>query len=49
MEVFDCNGCWTQVRYNDQVKFESIVTEGQFLHCSLTPCGDVGFHVLEHR
>lgn len=49
MEIFDCNGCWTQVRYNDQVKFESIVTEGQFLHCSLTPCEAVGFHVLEHR
>ena len=40
---------WLQVRYNDQVKFESVMTEGQFLHCSLRPCGDVGFHVLEHR
>lgn len=23
-----------QVRYNDQVKLESVKTEGQFLHCS---------------
>ncbi len=25
-----------EVRYNDQVKFESVKTEGQFLHCSAT-------------
>ena len=23
-----------EVRYNDQVKLESVKTEGQFLHCS---------------
>lgn len=40
---------WLQVRYNDQVKFESVKTEGQFLHCSVRPCGAVGFHVLENK
>lgn len=38
-----------QVRYNDQVKFESVKTEGQFLHCSVRLCGAVGFHVLEYK
>ena len=50
-----CYGGWCallpclQVRFNDQVKFESVKTEGQFLHCSARPCGAVGFHVLENR
>ena len=30
-----------EVRYSDQVKFESVVTEGQFLHCSKKTFGDV--------
>lgn len=41
--------CMLQVRYNDQVKFESVKTEGQFLHCSVRLCGAVGFHVLEYK
>ena len=30
-----------EVRYSDQVKFESVATEGQFLHCSKKTFGDV--------
>ena len=40
---------YLQVHYNDQVKFESIKTEGQFLHCSSKMFGDVGFHVLRNK
>ena len=35
-----------EVRFNDQVKFESVKTEGQFLHCSSRPYKGV-FSVLE--
>ena len=38
-----------QVHYKDQVKFESIKTEGQFLHCSGKTFGEVGFHVLKNK
>ena len=38
-----------KVRFNDQVKFESMKTEGQFLHCSVQECGAVGFNVLENK
>ena len=41
--------CWLQVRYNDQIKFESVKAEGQFLHCSARTFGAVNFHVLEYR
>lgn len=34
-----------QVRYNDQVKLESVKTEGQFLHCSTRLYKTVGFMV----
>ena len=37
-----------EVRYNDQVKFESVKTEGQFLHCSTKTFGSE-FKVLEYR
>ena len=37
-----------EVRYNDQIKFESLKTEGQFLHCSATEYG-LRFPVLENR
>jgi hypothetical protein len=30
-----------EVQYSDQVKFESVATEGQFLHCSRKTFGDV--------
>ena len=30
-----------EVHYSDQVKFESVATEGQFLHCSKKTFGDV--------
>ena len=36
-----------EVRYNDQVKLESVKTEGQFLHCSSRHYKKV-FSVLEH-
>jgi hypothetical protein len=36
-----------EVRYNDQAKFESVRTEGQFLHCS-SRCYRNKFPVLEH-
>ena len=29
------------MQYSDQVKFESVATEGQFLHCSKKTFGDV--------
>jgi len=29
-----------QVHYKDRVKFESLKTEGQFLHCSVKQFGD---------
>ena len=35
-----------EVRYNDQVKFESLKTKGQFLHCSNHRFKDK-FHVLK--
>ena len=35
-----------EVRYNDQIKFESLKTKGQFLHCSNHRYKDK-FHVLE--
>ena len=35
-----------EVRYNDQIKFESLKTKGQFLHCSNHRYRDK-FHVLE--
>ena len=34
------------MRYNDQVKFESLKTKGQFLHCSNHRYKDK-FHVLK--
>ena len=37
-----------QVRYQDQIKFESVMIEGQYLHCSMRPYGSVGFYVFEH-
>ena len=37
-----------EVRYNDQVKFESFRTEGQFLHCSARKFRRE-FKVLENR
>lgn len=37
-----------EVRYNDQVKFESVKTAGQFLHCSAGKFKGE-FKVLENR
>ena len=37
-----------EVRYNDQIKFESVKTEGQFLHCSASEYGN-RFTVLQDR
>ena len=37
-----------EVHYNDQIKFESVKTEGQFLHCSATEYRD-RFTVLQDR
>ena len=36
-----------EVRYNDQVKLESVKTEGQFVHCSSRPYKGT-FSVLEN-
>lgn len=36
-----------EVRFNDQIKLESVKTEGQFLHCSSRPYKGV-FSVLEN-
>ena len=35
-----------QVRFNDQVKLESVKTEGQFLHVSQRLFKSIGFNVL---
>ena len=40
---------YLQVHYKDKVKFESVKTEGQFLHCSSKRFEDVGFHVLKNK
>ena len=37
-----------EVRYNDQIKFESVKTEGQFLHCSASEYRN-RFTVLQDR
>ena len=34
-----------EVHYNDQVKFESVATEGQFLHCSQKTFGQVKMNI----
>ena len=35
-----------EVNYDDQIKFESVATEGQYLHCSRKTFGDVNIPVL---
>ena len=34
-----------EVHYNDQVKLESVATEGQFLHCSQKTFGQVKINI----
>ena len=35
-----------EVDYDDQVKFESLATEGQYLHCSERTFGEVNINAL---
>ena len=37
-----------EVNYDDQIKFESVATAGQFLHCSKRTFGDVNINVNSH-
>ena len=34
-----------EVNYDDQIKFESVATEGQFLHCSKRTFGEVNVNI----
>ena len=35
-----------EVDYDDQIKFESLATEGQFLHCSEKTFGEVNINAF---
>ena len=35
-----------EVNYDDQIKFESVATEGQFLHCSRKTFGDINIKIF---
>ncbi len=38
-----------EVNYDDQIKFESVATEGQFLHCSKKTFGDININAFSER
>ena len=35
-----------EVNYDDQIKFESLATEGQYLHCSKKTFGDANINAF---
>ena len=38
-----------EVNYDDQIKFESVATEGQYLHCSKRTFGDINVNAFSER
>ena len=38
-----------EVNYDDQIKFESVATEGQYLHCSQKTFGDININAFSER